>query len=67
MNADKFSKFNGCCYLLAFETKKEDIDTDGTLLDTKVRLNGMYLCTISGTEIDAFCQEFEKTIKRYKI
>jgi hypothetical protein len=40
---------------------------NGVWLDTSVYLNGNYLITISGNDIDKFTKEFENLLTKFRI
>lgn len=40
---------------------------DGRCADTKVSLNGVYICWISCDDIDTFAEQFFQPIKTYRI
>jgi hypothetical protein len=52
-------------YNLVFECG--DFDDCKQWLDTVVSINGTYLCTIAGSDIDSFVRDFENVVNTYRI
>lgn len=44
-----------------------DFDDNGAWLDTVVSINGTYLCTIAGCDIEKFVTDFETVINNHRI
>lgn len=42
-------------------------ECDGKFLDTKVEINGTFLCCISFQELEQFANDFSEVISRYRI
>lgn len=54
-------------YIDDFAVNTESDIYDGELMDTKVLINGTYICFISGVYIGDFVNDLRELIKKYKI